>query len=286
MLQSAEKYVYHYTSAQTLTDHILPTRRLRFSRFENVNDPRESRKWAFNFIKYSSALDARVEEISEGFNHHLKRDWRIGCFVSDTDGAVVSQEREGNGQNVINALYERGHSRPAMWWHYGDKHRGACLVFDKVALDAAVRAAPNALHPILCGRVEYHNPSPLASFLGSNLGLDIDCVSLLQFGVDEAAKRHLGRHARMLLFTKLRDWEPEREFRWAVSVDSEEDHFIEFAGSLVGIIIGDQFPEKRRRSVGEFAGTNNVEIGYMTWQNGVPQPKPSHANVIDTIELR
>jgi hypothetical protein len=108
---------------------------------------------------------------------------------------------------------------------------------------------------------------------------------VLQFGIDEAAKRHLKRHAQMLLFTKLRDWAPEREFRWAVSIDREEDYFVEIADSLIGIIIGDKFPQERKRSVGEFAGSNGVEIGYMTWKNGFPQPEPSHAHVIDKIEL-
>jgi hypothetical protein len=286
MLQNAERYVYHYTSSQTLTEHILPTGRLRFSRFETVNDPRESKEWAFNFIRYSSAHDAHVEEISESFNHHLKRDWRIGCFVSDTDEAVATPQRELQRHDVINAPYQRGHSRPAMWWHYGDKYRGACIVFDRMALDAAVRTAPNVSQQIFCDRVEYRNPSPITSPFGSAGVLDIDCESVREFGVDEAAKRHLKQHAKMLLFTKLRDWEPEREFRWAVSVDSDEDHFIDLGRSLVGIIIGDQFPQGRRCSVGDFARSNNVEIGYMTWQNGFPQPKPSHANIIDKIELR
>ena len=44
-LQDHNRYVYHYTSSSTLADKILPTGKLRFSRFENVNDPRESKEW-------------------------------------------------------------------------------------------------------------------------------------------------------------------------------------------------------------------------------------------------
>lgn len=266
--------------------HILPTRKLRFSRFENVNDPRESQDWALSFMRYSSLLDAHVAQISTDFNHHLKHDWRIGCFVADKPEAVVSRQREQQGHDLINAPYERGHSRPAMWWHYGARYRGACLVFDRARLDAAVRAASEAARPPLSGRVEYCNPSPLISFSNSGNALAVDCDSVRRWGVDEAARRHLQRHAKMLLFTKLLDWEPEREYRWAVPVESDDDFFLDIERCLVGIIVGDKFPQSLRSGIGEYARSNKVEVGYMTWQNGFPQPKRSRPDLIDKIEVR
>ncbi len=49
-LQREDRYLYHYTRAETLVDHILPSESLRFSRFQNVNDPRESKDWVFGYL--------------------------------------------------------------------------------------------------------------------------------------------------------------------------------------------------------------------------------------------
>ena len=49
-LQREDRYLYHYTRAETLVNHILPSESLRFSRFQNVNDPRESKDWVFGYL--------------------------------------------------------------------------------------------------------------------------------------------------------------------------------------------------------------------------------------------
>jgi len=121
MLQDADRYVYHYTGAAVLTDHILPGGRLRFSRFGNVNDPRESKNWVFNYHMVQCCLEtADEDQIKRDLNLRLKDSWHVGCFVSDIYEALSTKQREDRGEDIIGAMYERGHSRPRMWAQYGD----------------------------------------------------------------------------------------------------------------------------------------------------------------------
>ena len=77
-LVDQDKYLYHYTRAQTLVDHILPSNCLRFSRFENVNDPQESKDWTFNYLNVGDA-DCDLDGISGALNALLKKSWRIAA---------------------------------------------------------------------------------------------------------------------------------------------------------------------------------------------------------------
>ena len=89
------------------------------------------------------------------------------------------------------------------------------------------------------------------------------------------AELHVARYWRDLFLVKPRDWEQEREFRWLVSGD-DDDFFVDIRDSLVGIALGDRFPESHKPAVGEFAGVNSVNPVIMEWKNGVPQPNPTH----------
>jgi hypothetical protein len=85
--------VYHYTRASTLTNYILRSGQLRLSRFKEVNDPRESQDWKFNYRGDTVALDFDSSLMESKLDAHLKHSWRIGCFVSDPYEAVITKAR-------------------------------------------------------------------------------------------------------------------------------------------------------------------------------------------------
>ena len=113
MLQDHDRYVYHYTRGAALIN-ILRSRRLRFSRFRFVNDPRESKNWVFNYYSRTVDLNFDTRPVEKQLNDLLKHSWRIGCFVSDPYEALVTKQREEVGEDIIGAAYDRGHSRPRM----------------------------------------------------------------------------------------------------------------------------------------------------------------------------
>jgi hypothetical protein len=159
MLQDCERYVYHYTRASTLVDSILPSGQMRFSRFQYVNDPRESKDWLFNYRSVRADLNFAVGPIETKLNQLLKHSWRVGCFASDPYEALVTREREDRGEDILGALYERGHSRPRMWAQYGDDYSGACLIFEKATLDADIRSFCKGVgSTVHAGKVVYRNP--------------------------------------------------------------------------------------------------------------------------------
>jgi hypothetical protein len=279
MLQDANRYVYHYTCAATLTDHILHSGRLRFSRFQNLNDPREAKIWSFDYCGNADAPEFEIQAIQKELNERLKLRWRVGCFVSDVYEALVTKEREIRGEDIWSAVYERGHSRPRMWAQYGEDYKGACLVFDQQKLDSKIRSTANSGDLIIhAARVEYTNPPVVHSIVPN--AFMISCDELTQLGIDKFAKAHVQRYWKELFFTKAEDWKQEREFRWLVRGDGDEDFLVDIRDSLVGILLGDRFPVGRRAAVGNYALANEVSLADMEWRNGVPRPIPTDARIL------
>lgn len=276
MLQQHNRYVYHYTRACTLTDYILPSGKLRFSRFQNVNDPRESKDWIFNYRSMSRDLNFDTTPIERKLNKSLKHSWRIGCFVSDPYEALVTREREDLGEDILEAAYERGHSRPRMWAQYGEGYKGACLVFDKFKLNADICAASSTMgSKVYADKVVYRNP-PIVPDLRKPGALIISIDEIDRIGFGSAVEAHILNHWKELFFVKSRDWEQEREFRWIIDGKGDEDFYINIQNSLVGIALGDLFPDHLKTKVGQFASSSPVSIAIMHWQNGVPQPAPTN----------
>jgi hypothetical protein len=276
MLQDHERYVYHYTRSQTLTKHILATGRLRFSRFQYVNDPRESKDWLFNYYSTHGSLPSETRSIDGALNIRLKHSWRIGCFTFDPYEAVATKTREDQGHDILAAAYERGHSLPRMWAQYGENFVGGCLVFSRAQLDLDVRhAAEESGAAVYAGRVEYRNDRVVPDLRRPDpLTISVDEVNRL--GFEAAVDAHISMHWKALFFGKARDWAQEREFRWLVSGNGDEDFFVDIRKSLVGIALGDRFPNTLKASVGTYAESNPVTVAVMNWQNGVPQPHPTH----------
>ena len=271
LLQDHERYVYHYTTAPTLAK-ILSKGQLRFSRFEDVNDPRESKDWEFSYCAATVSLATfEPESIQSKLNQLLKRSWRIGCFVIDPYEALATKERDDRGEDISGAMYERGHSRPRMWELYGDKYSGACLIFDKAHLDADIRSF--AKGAVFANNVAYCNPTSVANLRQPD-ALMISLDELNRDGVAEAVKAHVLKHWRELFFVKSRDWEQEREYRWVIN--STADFYVDIRKSLVGVALGDRFPQHLKAAVGKFAEDNPVSVAVMNWRNGVPQPSPTY----------
>jgi hypothetical protein len=66
--EDAGRYLFHYTTIEAFLGHILPTRRLRFSPFSEVNDPRESQDWFCSLaVDSGQPEDWNVLDISRRF---------------------------------------------------------------------------------------------------------------------------------------------------------------------------------------------------------------------------
>src|SRR6266550_4478588 len=87
---------------------------------------------------------------------------------------------------------------------------------------------------------------------------------------EAAFKAHVEKFRNSLFFTKALDWEHERELRWIVSGNVGTDFYVNIEDSLIGIALGDGFPERKKPIVQKYAERNNISMAIMNWRNGFP----------------
>jgi hypothetical protein len=92
-IKSADRYLYHYTRADTAIHYILATGTLRMSPFTAVNDPWESKHWfveaLFDETREAAAALDFMERTRPGFG--------LGCILACQS---LSFEREGPRSTV------------------------------------------------------------------------------------------------------------------------------------------------------------------------------------------
>jgi len=274
-LRDKDRYVYHYTKSSTFAERIIPGMKLRFSQFENLNDPREYKNWDFDYFALKMRDDIDFTKLELELNRLLKHSCRVGCFVADTTNSVASPQGIDDGTiDIFQAAYERGHSRHRMWAQYGEDYAGVCLVFDKEKLGRTIQSTAKGQNlDVFAGHVEYENPAVIFG-AGQPHGLHISIDEIDSIGIDKTAKRHFFRYGKDLFFKKSKDWAQENEYRWLVTGNSEDDFFIGIEDNLIGIALGDKFPSQHLNVVHRMARTNSIQLMRMEWKNGYPQPKP------------
>src|SRR5690348_16818281 len=104
-LERVDKFVYHYTKAETLADLILPNGNIRFSRFANTSDPRECKDWHLGLHTtgdFGGFTHRQSELLQIEASNLLKNCCRLFCTTADDPSAV------GMG---IDKIYGRGFCR-------------------------------------------------------------------------------------------------------------------------------------------------------------------------------
>jgi hypothetical protein len=100
------EYIYHYTRTENLF-LILPEMRLKMSRLEETNDPREkvhSFEGIFHGFKHEYSSNRCILLIEDFMNNYPT----ISCFSGDNSN-------------------KKGYDLPTMWAHYTKNHNGICL---------------------------------------------------------------------------------------------------------------------------------------------------------------
>lgn len=258
------KYVYHYTSCETLVRHILPSGKLRLSPFADMNDPREYKTWTFNLYSRCgfektfnhSAIETQASDL-------IKRDCKLLCTT--LDGPHSADDSTDN-------IYDRGYCRPRMWAQYAEKHRGVCLVFDRQKLDHNIRVEfSRAL--VIAGKVAYRN-RPRSQRLDIWHAFLLDYDNIRDLGMEKAVAVHFSQHHNELFLEKGADWADEREYRWIVRDFGSGECLVDFGESLVGILFGDNCSSENREKIHALTD-QNVSIGILNWKSGVPEVLPS-----------
>lgn len=260
------EHLYHYTAAAKLA-MILHSGRLRLGPYAGTRDPRENLQW---HSSYSAPEDARERwpdwdmfamsaQIDEEIRHRAK----LTCLTLD--------RRSDDPQAD---MFARGYGRARMWEQYADEHRGAVLVFDRAALDEAVRSRLSGKGPLFSGPVQYRDHE-----WDHSMALSFDLEQLMEpDGMATAVEAVVTRHHRSLFFGKNCDWATEQEYRYVVLTDAPYEE-VDIRNSVVGLVLGMYYPEHEESVLRyrlEQVGLSDIPLMKMNWFNGLPICFPAH----------
>ena len=260
--EDQDRFLYHYTSANTALEYILKNKQLMLDRYINTNDPKETKTWQFA-ISTNEKRDLSgycLNELSERFTRVLKHRTNLVCF---------SQDSTLTGDHTID-MYARGFGKSRMWAQYADNHKGVCLIFKKEELCKAVKnqfAGDKFLvysEPVIYeDRLIWEVNEPPHGFV-----IDVDYLE--KFGFYKYVKAHFKRYYKALFFEKVKDWSSENEFRVVIFGEKEETFYLNIDGAMAGVVFGTDCTEEDIKLAVAACDGEKTQFQQIVWKNCAP----------------
>ena len=232
------RFIYHFTTIEIATNHILPNRNLKFSQLGKVNDPKESRSedWQVVFREHEGDPGGR-EQIREFFRWNVK----VACFSRDDCDLA---------QLYVLDRTVRGYCKPRMWATYGDNHKGVCLVFDRHLLQQTFEQQGFSRDTFLHGAVKYCSPARNPDFFRRIMdGFSVDLRETTDT-IPSVIAQKIEEYSDIHFFFKHCDWATEAEYRFVIAGGPPQEEYVSFGNALVGIAVGmDACPSSIRELV-------------------------------------
>lgn len=258
-----QNFVCHYTSKETLLEHILPNRSIRLGTFDTVNDPWESQDWCFTEIEDRpppriTFINPREMALkAKQANFFAKRLCKLFCVTRD----------DPNYPGADKTIFYRAYARPRMWAQYGNNHQGVCLVFDKEAFHVAINNQLGKVCDVLYDDVSYH---PWDDEANEEI-FELSSHAIETQGLEKAITDHIRKHANHFFFSKAPDWQHETESRWLLLSKRPGPAYVNFQDSLKGIVLGSKFHRSYVPSIESMRHGLSAKIARMQWHNGMPK---------------
>ncbi len=253
---------FHYTTREAAFEHILPTQRLRFSTYEQMRDPLESRPWQFTGAWFVNPENPHLGETQlfsfyQG-SHGVFRLAHLLALTVDAEGYASNAEH-----------FAKGWSRARMWEQYAENHAGVCLVFNQERLKANLAAdleSQLGIRPYN-RHVEYSQTGG-ESYINLPLGQFPEEID------DAFVQQYIEMHNDELFFQKTLDWQTEHEYRFVTTASPDSPLHADYGDALVGIVVGWKIPDWERPAAIEAAHAVGIEPVEMNWNMGRPVPVP------------
>lgn len=261
---ASNQFIYHYTKGTTALDHILKNRTFRFGKYNNTNDPKETKNWEFDLgtNEHRNLGKYNTRELSKWLSAELKCKTKLACFSMDS-GPLTG--------NHIEDIFKRGFCKPRMWAQYAENHTGVCLVFDHQKLSKLINSAFAASNFIISKPVNYINRKVIRKLDDPDDQQYVINVDYLEaIGQKGYAEAHLKTHYKRLFFEKMTDWKDEAEWRDVIFTTTEEDLYLDIKDSLAGIIFGENTQEIMIQNIMEQTETWNLRYMGLKWKNCSP----------------
>lgn len=150
---------------------------------------------------------------------------------------------------------------PGMWAHYGENHKGMCLVFDLHELDNLFN--DQFKNNTTSGSMQYGTIVHKPIYLENEISLE-DIFK---------------DYAKDLFFEKMKDWENEEEFRFVTfdnTEDCNENTYLQYIdNALIAIIVGANFDSIYKCVIEKYLSNrytqkkNKIEFYQMVFDNGI-----------------
>lgn len=208
--------ISHYTTYDVLINHVIPSRKLRFSSLSRLNDPHERQKRASRLFTTSSDTEDDVRIFSEA---RRVRENGIKVFCSS---AFVDDD------DLFNC--KSSHISP-MWAHYSrvfdneNDNRGCVLIIDEGKLISAISSQIKIIKNRFVEYVPYGVPiqGVVSEFLGNPTKEEI--ISKICEGAEK------------VWFKKSDQWKYECEYRIVVYDEAPDYYYFNISDSIVGVAV-------------------------------------------------
>lgn len=230
--EDTSKYIYHYTSVETLVKYILPQKQLLFSPINISNDPEESK---YHFMQAFDD-DGKLEEYMEkhftftfDISKEIIRNVKTICFSQDS-----------NVPFIVDMCMGKGYAKPRMWAQYANNSTGVCLAFNKENIIVNFsNQYENFQH--FSGNVSYGNQ---LTYISKHQNAQTLLSSELQAkAIEEIAASKINEYFELYYFSKHIDWQTENEFRLVIKPENTgtKQNYLHIDGALKKIILGNNF---------------------------------------------
>lgn len=256
-LSQPNRYVFHFTRAETLVTHILPQKQLRFSPLGLTNDPRETQERIFAISGGRSKEDDswcdEVKELTAEANRLLRQRYLILC-TSRNDPVLCRK-----------TVFGIGYSHARMWAQYAENHKGSCIVLDKEALDGEICKAFGKEN-IFQGPVRYAD-GPLRE---DSRAFQLSYKSIEESGLEKILEDHVNKHFGAIFLRKYRDWENETEYRWIIKSKSNGYELVSIVNAIKAVFVSTEFPNEYLATLKGECENLRIYGGEIKWPNGYP----------------
>jgi hypothetical protein len=262
-----QKCLFHYTTREAAFEHILPARKFRLSTYGEMRDPLENKDLHLPAGWFEGGGDEKNKEQAYATfmraTAEIRRRAHLLAFTVDADVYAYSPHASS---------FAAGWSRARMWEHYAEQHAGVYLVFDKQTLTLTLE---NDLEQQLgtrpfSGDVNYTET-------GSDRAPFLDLTSPPD-DIEAFVPEFIEQNHHLLFFEKALDWQTEHEFRFVTTAPTDDELYADYGDSLVGIVVGEKFPEWQRPAVLEAGRSAGVEPQILNWEMRQPIPIPLRLN--------
>lgn len=247
--------IYHYTGASVALEKILYDRKLKFSPFNQTNDPREYKQ-----IGFGASYWVTSEELEENINNtisyvakSLQNNYKFVAFCKNINTKAKD--------NYIDLL---GCCRPRMWSQYGDNNHGICLAFSLSEIEKNIKNQINH-NSFYSRRVEYKK-LPYTEIDKSTLFMKGNKIE--KKDKKEYSKEFISKNKGELLFSKHEDYRDENEHRIIIFDPINNETFINIKRSIKAIILGERFHDVYIPRVKKYAKELDAIIKKLHWENG------------------